>query len=326
MPSSLCSLYGLVCSVDFAWSWCPKAEGVSPDVSIAMGSLRHFANISDAEYRLHGSRPGREPSAPPIMAVERGADGHLRVSYADGARFVISADLCEVYGVARSDLTLDDLLVYLQGPILGLLLRLRGVTCLHASAVAVDGKAIAIVGQGGMGKSTSAATFAQMGLPVFTDDVLALRHSSEEGFAVQPGLPRVLLWPESTEALFGAADALPRIVSTWPKRYLDLTQLPYRFAERPASLAAVYLLGERLEPEAPTDIAPIEGTSALIRLVANTYGNDFLDPTMRAAELKVLGQLMEQVPIRQVRAPNDRKALSAICEAIVADARKLRSR
>src|SRR5215469_301127 len=51
--------------------------------------------------------------------------------------------------------TFEDAVTYLLGPVLGFVLRLRGRTCLHASAVAVGGQAIALAGSSGAGKSTT---------------------------------------------------------------------------------------------------------------------------------------------------------------------------
>jgi hypothetical protein len=257
-----------------------------------------------------------------VVRVERSHDGAFRVAYRDGAEFIIDTASWEVFGVSRSELTLDDLLVYLQGPILGFVLRLRGVTCLHASGAVVDGRTLAVVGRAGMGKSTSAAVFARLGLPVLTDDVLALRDDGDS-FHVQPGLPRVLLWPASAEALFGAADALPRIVSTWEKCYLDLNQPGYRFASEPAPLGAVYVLGDRVGGSDRTQIEALAGAEALVNLVANTYANDFLDADTRANEFQVLSRVVQNVPVRRVHAPDDRRAVTRVCEAIIEDFRSL---
>src|SRR4029077_52896 len=70
--------------------------------------------------------------------------------------------------------TLENARSYLLGPVLGFLLRLRGVTCLHASAVAVDDFAVAIAGPPGSGKCTTAAAFARRGHAVLSDDVVPL--------------------------------------------------------------------------------------------------------------------------------------------------------
>jgi hypothetical protein len=324
MGSRHCSAYGLACSVNFAWSWCPtrSIEG-APDLSVTLGDLGGYGAYVEREYRPYARRPSDDPADTDTIAIDRGRDGHLRVRYGDGAEFVVDPTLSRIFGDSRGDLTLDDLLVYLQGPILGFVQRQRGVTCLHASAAVVNGAAIAVVGEGGMGKSTSAAGFARLGLSILTDDVLALRDRGTQ-FLVEPGLPRVLLWPESVAALWGDSDALPRIVASWEKRYLDLNQPGYAFANEAAPLAAIYVLQERSTEGRATEITPASGTSALLDLVANAYGNDLLDTRLRAQELEVLGRVASHVPIRSVRAPQDRGAIERVCAAMLDDFRILR--
>jgi hypothetical protein len=323
MSPVLSSAYGLACSTNFDWPWCPQLPSEhAANLRVVLGDAAQFPQIATTDYQPYAQRPSSSETEPPVVCIERSSDGHFRIAYADGAEFIIDATASEVFGVSRSALTFDDLLVYLQGPIMGFLLRLRGVTCLHASAVVVDGKAIAVVGGAGMGKSTSAAAFARLGLGVLTDDVLALRDDGTS-FYVQPGLPRVLLWPPSVEALFGAPDALPRVVSNWDKCYLDLTQRGYRFAAQAAPLGAIYVLAERADAASLPEISPVRGTQAVMTLVANTYSNDLLDERMRAQELEVLGRIVCHVPIRRMRAPNDRGAVTRVCEAILADFRAL---
>ena len=324
MPSGavLRSTYGQGCAVNFDWSWCPPAASdQTVDLRIALGSLGRFDDVARTPYAPYRQRPATDPSQPPIVRVERSDGGHFRVLYCDGAEFAIDATASEIFGISRGGaLTLDDLLVYLQGPILGFVLRLRGVTCLHASAAVAGGRAFGVVGGGGSGKSTSAAIFARMGLPVLTDDVLALADRTA-AFDVQPGLPRVLLWSESVRALFGDAEALPRIVGAWDKRYLDLTRPGYRFGGQATPLGALYVLGERLAGGASPRITELRGAEAMTHLLANTYANDLLDSGQRARELEVLGRLASRIPIRLVRAPDDRGRASDVCAAMLADFR-----
>ena len=245
------------------------------------------------------------------------------MTYADGAEFAIDSTASEIFGIAGRELPPEDLFVYLQGPVLGFTLRLRGITCLHGSAAVAEDGAFAVIGRGGMGKSTTAAFFARQGLEVLTDDVLALADRGHS-FEVQPGLPRVLLWPQSVAALFGDQEALPRIVGSWDKRYLDLNKSGYRFAQGPSKLRVIYVLGDRLEKGSAPEIAELKGTAALMGLVANTYANKYLAPSLRARELEALGRLVGQVPVRSVRAPADSAALDELGEAILADVRALR--
>ena len=214
---------------------------------------------------------------------------------------------------------------YLLGPVLGFVLRLRGVVCLHASAIAVDGCAIALLGHGGIGKSTGAAAFAQAGYPVLSDDIVALVDRGSQ-FLSQPGYPHVRLWPEAAASLFGSADALPRLTPkhpTWDKRFLDLTRDGYRFQDRPLPLAAIYTGERTLDPTAEMVTALPPG-QALVKLVANAYSYYLLDKDMRGREFDILSRLARHVPMRWLRARRDWSDLAQLRDAIIADVQQLR--
>jgi hypothetical protein len=88
--------------------------------------------------------------------------------------FVVSRDLSTVE--VRCDPSGDPafLPVLAAGTVTAFLLTLRGRTVLHASAVAIDGRALAFVGPSGIGKSTLAAMMCLEGAALVTDDVLAV--------------------------------------------------------------------------------------------------------------------------------------------------------
>lgn len=113
------------------------------------------------------------------------------------------------------------------------------------------GCGVALVGPAASGKSTTAAALALRGCAVLCEDVCPLAEVNSECF-IEPGYPRVCLWPDAVAKLFGAEDALPRLTPNWKKCYLPLDGGRARFLQRPIPLAAIYLLGER----SPRDFAP----------------------------------------------------------------------
>jgi hypothetical protein len=242
--------------------------------------------------------------------------------YSDGVRFAVERRGHEVWGDWPENYTLEDACTYLLGPVIGFVLRLREMTCLHASAVAVGERAIALVGFPGAGKSTTAAAFARCGFPVIADDVVVLAEDGEN-FLVQPGYRRVNLWPDSARVLFGSDEALPRITPTWDKRYMALGGNDFGFASKPLPLGAIYLLGAREEALAAPVVEAFAGGDALVELVANTYVNYLLDRSMRSREFDLLSRVVAGIPIRCVRPSADPSAVFDLCEAIATDARRV---
>ncbi|MBZ5526984.1 MAG: serine/threonine protein kinase [Acidobacteriia bacterium] len=245
--------------------------------------------------------------------------------YSDGAKFAVSREGCEIWADWPDGYTLEDACTYLVGPVLAFALRLRGATCLHASAIEVDGLAIALVGAPGAGKSTTAAAFALAGFPVLSDDIVVLSETNGRLF-VQPGYPRVNVWPDSARALTGSAAALPLITPTWGKHFLPLGQNGLRFAGRPLPLGAVYLLAERQPELAAPVVEEISGSEAMVTLAANTYQNYLLDAEMRRKDFELFERLAKALPVRRIRRPDDISALASSCEAIAADARRMLAR
>jgi hypothetical protein len=267
-----------------------------------------------------------------------GADGvpNLRVGmlagvkyygffYSDGARFAVDREGREIWGDWPENYTLEDACTYLIGPVIAFALRLRGAICLHASSVAVGDRAIALLGAPGAGKSTTAAGFAQLGYSILSDDVAVLDDRGER-FLVQPGYPRINMWPDSVRALFGSEDALPLITPTWGKRYLPLDQNGLRFQAAPLPLGAIYVLTGREPDLAAPVVEELSSSEAFMTLVANTYVNYLLDSDMRSREFELLGRVVAGVPVRRVRTTDNPSRLFDLCEIIAADASQIGNR
>ncbi|MGB2901775.1 MAG: hypothetical protein WBB89_21140 [Candidatus Acidiferrum sp.] len=250
-----------------------------------------------------------------IFKVDQGA--FVRLAYEDGTQFWLDGKRENIWATWPPASCIENAASYLLGPILGLVLRLRGVTCLHASAVAFGDRSVAFVGQTGAGKSTTAAAFARQGYGVISDDIVALEER-EGALHVMPAYPHLCLWPESVGMLYDSPDALPRLMPDWDKRQLTLGEEGTRFESRCLPLGAIYILSERRPDPAPS-IEAIRPQNALLALVADTYANKILDREMRAREFAVLGRLVTTVPIRRVYPHQDARRLEDLCRAIRQD-------
>jgi hypothetical protein len=222
----------------------------------------------------------------------------------------------ELWAQWPDTLTIEDAATYLLGPVLGLLLRLRGVTCLHASAVTHAGRAMVFVGSEGAGKSTTAALMAQKGCAVVSDDVVALVED-DGSFYVHPAYPYLCLWPDSVTMVYGPDKKLPSFSPNWDKRLLSLAGNNLQFETRALPLAAIFVLGERVSaPDAPflDKMTPREG---LLALVANSYATNLLDKEMRATEFDFFGRMLAKVPIRRLLPREDPARVSELGDEIL---------
>lgn len=96
----------------------------------------------------------------------------------------------------------DDSLVALPllGPVMALLLHLRGGLVLHASTVAIGEAGIVLLGDKGAGKSTTAATLAAAGHRLVSDDVSAIVFADGE-LSIPPAIDQLKLWDDAAAAL-----------------------------------------------------------------------------------------------------------------------------
>jgi hypothetical protein len=217
----------------------------------------------------------------------------------------------------------EDVIALLLGSVLGYVLRLRGTACLHACTVAVGERAIAIFGEKGAGKSTTAAALSQRQMSILSDDIAVLNDSGKN-FSVQPGYPHLRLWPEAIHALYGPEVALPRVLTGLEKRYVNLIDdggsSAWRFQSDPLPLAAIYVLGERVPSLAAPAIEPIPPATAVMALMAHRSASFLtLDREKQAREFAFLSRVAVTVPVRKVSRPDSLDALPQLCDAILED-------
>ncbi len=126
--------------------------------------------------------------------------------------------------------------------VLPLVLSKLGKLVFHASAVEVDGGAIAFAAESGRGKSTLAASFAVSGSRFLTDDGLVVEPIAQ-GFEVLPSHPSIRLWADSEDALIAPGTETAPALSFTPKsRFLAGDEI--RFCDQPRPLRRVYFLGD----------------------------------------------------------------------------------
>lgn len=320
-------IYGLGVLANIKIPGVPQASISSVDVRLFLGNLPDWVGevAPSAVEPWYTSDYTDESGNPGLCLLRLFAGKYYRFCYADQTEFLIDQDGTNIWAVWPETLSLEDTATYLLGPIMGFVLLLRGCVSLHASAIVIDDQAVALAGPAGAGKSTTAAAFAELGYSVLAEDVVTLDDRGTS-FLVQPAYPCIRLWPASVAALFGQHNDLPKLTPNWEKRYLDLTQQPYQFHEKPLPLAAIYLLEERSENSLAPFVKHISEPEALMSLVANTYSTRLMDKMMRAREFEILGRLLKTVSVRQIIPHASSSQIPELCKLIAEDFEGLKFR
>jgi hypothetical protein len=175
------------------------------------------------------------------------------------------------------------------------LLRLDGDVVLHASAVVVDGQALAFLGPSGIGKSSLAGGFVAAGTDLLADDFVPLREQDGR-YLTTVAYPGLRLWPDAAEHLAGRADDLAPVTDYQAKRRWPVPN-PNAGADVP--LAALVALG--LPPEDPAapdcEVGLVQGTDAFTLVYGQVVRVVRGDRARQAAELDWVARLVEAVPV-----------------------------
>jgi hypothetical protein len=132
---------------------------------------------------------------------------------------------------------------YLVGRVMSILLYQRKLLVLHASVVAIDGKAVAFLGISGQGKSSLAAALYARGHGIVTDDVAPI--ISDRGLAsIAPGFPQLKVSREVAAVVGFDANSL---TSLHPDEARQGYRSSHKFPQAAIPLGCVYLLAKAPE-------------------------------------------------------------------------------
>lgn len=212
--------------------------------------------------------------------------------------------------------------IHLLGTLMTFWMERRGIAMLHASAVELNGRAVAFLASNKGGKSSLAAGFLQEGHALLTDDILPLE-STADGILGRPGYPSMRLWPELARHFAGGLDHLQRVHPQLDKRRVPVGQTGGlgRFCNRPLPIACLYL-PERQEGGAIA-IEPVRPQRALAELVRHSFAPRIVQALgWQGRRMGILAHLLRQAPLRRLTYPSGIERLDSVRAAIRDDLRR----
>jgi hypothetical protein len=289
----------------------PDSEPMqSADVSLLAASPDFFRDATDGA--VVSPNPNRS------YKYARLDNGQSYIRWDGLFEFLIDADGQRIWCGWLGAASLESLQVYLLGQALSFALVKQGYEPLHATAVVIDGQAIAFLGSSGFGKSSLAASFLAEGHRLLTDDMLLLR-GTDGGYQAQPGPCRIKLFPEMAgRFLAGTASAVTMNGET-EKLVLPLSADHLHSVSAP--LRVLYVLGApgELRQKQSIQLTSLSTRETFIELVRGTF-NYLVTGSERLERqyTECLG-VASRVPARRISYPRVLSALPDVRKAILTD-------
>lgn len=192
---------------------------------------------------------GRVPDTLPDLVVKRpllqvAVDGACRFTVPGIAAWWISPDGSRVI-VEMMGTDLTGMRTFMYGRIFAILLMRHGYLPLHACCVERDGRAYAISGHSGAGKSSLAMQLVSFGYRILSDDVTVIDLSVPGVLLAIPTFPRVKLWRDMLDRLDIDPAALEPVRAGITKYNQPVAAA---FCPEPRPLSALLLLDAEIEP------------------------------------------------------------------------------
>lgn len=277
---------------------------------------------------------------------------HIRMYHPSEQLWIMSID-CEGKGkfaITPNSITIDwdssgtDSSHYFQTLAIALWLELKSVLCIHANAVVIDGKCIALIAPSGMGKSTLSAFLQETGACWLTDDMLALHQCKHtHKYIAYPSWAKARIWPDSMQHVLKKSAMSPnKVHERFDKLEIDL---PVNDSFRGFELHAIYALNRngaelaslKKNPTLMTNdmvgngsyltnnrsrnqIIGVNNSLALMALLQNSIlGDAYSALCLEHTRLKQMSDLLSSVSMKQIHYESTFNGLKKVHELLKSD-------
>ncbi|MEI9989183.1 MAG: hypothetical protein WDM86_04015 [Rhizomicrobium sp.] len=287
----------------FALGLCIRSEQPIPELAGCLDGAGCPGPVVEIRWAaLDAVLPGARYRGPIIQV----GDEEIQLAVGVIARFRMRAGR-EIVVDALAGASGRDVRAYLLGAALGILCHQRALLPLHANAVVMQGRVVAIAGRSGAGKSTLAAHYHDKGHEILSDDVCAVSFPQEGGPLAWSGIPRLRLWRDSAEASGRDVDRLEPVADGLEKYHWPVK---LHAPQEGLLLDRIYVLSDSGSGPRPA-ISRLAGADALEAIMEQTFRREYLGLMDGAEQRFARGvALLASVPVFRVPWPHDFRLLA----------------
>lgn len=235
--------------------------------------------------------------------------------------FLISPDGRLISCRALNGVSGETFQTYLLTQALSCALVKQGIEPLHATAVVVNGEAIAFLGNCGYGKSSLGAAFLRAGHPLLTDDLLVISQTDPptSPLVAHPGPARIKLFPEIAERLLDARRTGLQMNPDTNKLILPLSESEHCAVAVP--LKTIYVLRPPAAGRSnqPVSVRTLPSRRVCIELIANTFNLIITDPARLRRQFEWAARVAAVVPVKSLSYPRNLAQVNRVVTAVRED-------
>jgi hypothetical protein len=190
----------------------------------------------------------------------------------------------------------DKIRLYILGTCMGVILLQKRIIPLHGSAIAINGKAYAILGESGAGKSTLASILLNQGFHLLSDDLIPLTLNQNDVPIVSPSYPQQKMWQETIDHLGMSSACYQPLFDRETKFSVPVSA---QFCNQSLPLAGIF---ELVKTEADTLITPLQGLVRFQMLLRHTFRNFLLEHLqLQGWHFTTLSRFVNQIDMYQLQ-------------------------
>lgn len=283
--------FGLNISSEIELPGMVEAPGVEEDVRIVRGKVGIPHHVEGPNYLVYGED----------IYLWWKDIGKVRIH--GDKQITVDAKGCQI-------------IAFLLGPVMSILLHQREFLVLHGSAVRIDVGAVAFLGYRGFGKSTTAINLYKHGYPLVADDILAIKFDEKGTPIVYPGYLHVRLSDESYDNVKDSTDVLTPIRTIAGKLFCDASS---GFSPESVALKGIYIL----EKGEDIGIKSLDSQKDLLDLIIHSTAHRIFREKDQAKNLLQCANLINNIPVRRLEVTHSFKDIPKTIKAIEEDVSRL---
>ncbi|MFC2152304.1 hypothetical protein ACFLSE_07225 [Bacteroidota bacterium] len=277
-----------------------KAFGLIIDSEFEIPELAVHEGLSDIDIIL-GKTPKQLNKITRQGVKYQATKNEFLLEVDDIARYYIKEGNQVIVELLK-EATDKEVRLFLLGSAFGALFLQRGLLPIHGSTIKFGNSATIFTGLSGVGKSSIAAYYLQLGYKILADDISVVN----EKFEVFPGLPNLKIWNDVLEKLKINKEPLTEIRPNIKKFHLPFST---NYFNKPISLKNIVVIN--IKNSSGFEIEELTGIKKFNTIKNNTYRYQFIKGLEKQQNhFQLLNKLLPQIKVYKVARPQSPLALS----------------